>query len=283
MTAWRSIDEFCDAARATASKGDLNSALEMIVRFVITVISRDSSLAEVFSSPELDRLALELGRLPAKSEFQGSDEDQVVFLVTGIAPTGGHSRVLLDLIAADPAARATVLITNTEHDLRQSDVEGMFEFHGGAVEVAPVGNLATRLRWLQRRLASLRPARTYIFTHHFDPLCVAAAQPEISGRLFYYHNCDHSLALGVHLPHGTHIDFNGKSFHHCRQTKGVSNNIFWPLTAQVSKHRADLPFLTTGSLITCTSGGIGKVDNEHLYERIPYLYSYLKIVPLILN
>jgi len=66
MTPWRSIDEFCNAARAKAFQGDLNGALEMIASFVISVLQCDSSLADVFSSPELDLLALELGSIRGK-------------------------------------------------------------------------------------------------------------------------------------------------------------------------------------------------------------------------
>ncbi len=280
---FRSASSFCQMVRGVAEKGQLADALEMITNFVIDVISRESSFGTVFSSPELDRLCIDLGRPSRMMSLTVPDQDQAVILVTALSPAGGHSRVVLDIMRADPGKKTTILASNTNAEMQQWDLDWWLQDQEAEIEVAPPGNLANRLAWMQGRLIALRPARTYILAHHFDPICIAAAQLEIAGQLFYYHNCDHTLALGVHIPHATHVDFNGKCLHHCREVKGVRNNVFWPLVASVPRHRADRPFLERGHLTTCTSGGIEKFDNSRLLERHPYLYTYAEIVPLIIR
>lgn len=275
---------FCDEVRGMAKAGRLGPALDAIAQFVLEVISRESSWATVFSSPELDALCQELGRLPPGAPLNPIDQGRAVFLVTGIARVGGHTRVMMDLIHADPAPRKTVLVSNVMHDLSEDQVRDILHRLNPSVEIelAPPGGIADALGWLQQRLSALCPARSYILQHNFDAAITAAVQPELTGRLFYYHNCDHSLALGVHLPHATHIDFNGKLFHHCRHVKGLANNVFWPLVAEVSSHRADLPFLAHGRVLTATSGGVPKFDTSYLLEWMPYRHDYKVMVPRIL-
>ncbi len=254
----------------------------MIVEFVESIIAHENSIARVFSSRELDQLCIELGRSLPLETPTSRDDERTVYLVTALAKAGGHTRVLLDLIRADPNPKHTVLVSNTQHDLRPGDLNDLFDDERAQVEIAPLGNLGERLAWLQKRLFELRPKRTYILQHHFDPLCIAAAQPELSGTLLYYHNCDHSLALGVHTPHAIHIDFSAKGFYHCRECEGVLRNVIWPLTADVSQHRAGRPFMVHGHLTTCTSGGFEKFDQRNMPYRTPYLYGYAEAVATIL-
>lgn len=266
-----------------ARAGNLAKALDQIRQLVVAVISRESSWAAVFSSPDLDRLCLELGRLNRLPSVSPVNQEQIVFLATGLSRLGGHTRVLLDLIAADPGRKVTVLITNVHHELPRDEYDEIIDTSRADVELAPDENLALRLGWLQQRLSELRPARTYILQHHFDPVIVAAAQPELVGQLFYYHNCDHSLALGVHIPHAVHVDFNGKGFHHCRSVKGVRNNVYWPLVAEVNEYRQPDSFMRDGHIVTATSGGSEKFTSEHLIDQAPYVLSYPAIVPRILR
>lgn len=213
------------------------------------------------------------------------DPDCSVFLVTAVAGIGGHTRVLMDLVRADPGKKTTILVTNVSHALDEDDVKATLKKVGSSaqVEVATNLNLQETLTWLQRKLASLRPARTYILQHHFDAVIAAAVQPELVDKLYYYHNCDHNLALGVHIPRATHVDFNGKGYHHCRTVLGIENNVYWPLVADARTHRASNPFMALGTITTATSGGMPKFDTSYLREQIPYQYAYADILPDIMR
>jgi hypothetical protein len=279
----RTVVEFCASARDTAERGDLATALEMVVAMVNDVNSHENNYGRVFASRELDQLCIDLGRLSTLSRPPAQDGDHRVFLVTAIFASGGHTRVLRDLIDADPGQTATILVTNVQHDIQPGELDPLLDGCNVQIELAPRANYAVRLQWLQTRLFELRPARTYILQHPFDPLCVAAAQPELVGRLFYYHNCDYMMATGVHVAHATHIDFNAKGFYHCRDVNGVRDGVIWPLTTDVTVHRRDLPFRENGYLTTCTSGGFEKFDPIFVANRVPYYYDYANTLPLVLR
>lgn len=281
----RTVDSFCDYVRAMAKRGERDRALNSIVEFVGKIIEQETSWATVFSSPELDELCQELGRVPPHMKAAAVDPDCSVFLVTAVAGIGGHTRVLMDLMRADPGKKATILVTNVAHALDESEVKATLKKVGSSaqVKVARNLNLEETLTWLQRKLVELRPARTYILQHHFDSVIPAAVQPELVDKLYYYHNCDHSLALGVHLPRATHVDFNGKGYHHCRTARGIDNNVYWPLVADVKTHRANNPFMTSGTIATATSGGVPKFDTSYLREQTPYKHAYADVLPHIMR
>jgi hypothetical protein len=266
--------------------GHGGAALQGISQFVAEVILRQSSVARVFSSRELDLACLAMGRelrevAPADAAAQRSD--CIVFLVTHLAATGGHSRVLGDLIEAEPAGEYKILATNLFNKLDAEEVSGLYRSQGVSLEVASDQDFADRVRWLQRRLAEIRPRKTYMLIHHFDSISVAAAQPDLVGELVYFHNCDHSLALGVHIPHALHVDPHAKGFYNCREREGARGNVVWPLTVRDQGHRVDRRFLARGHLTTCTSGGFEKFEFKHFREQIPYAYRYEDVVPYILQ
>jgi hypothetical protein len=286
-TIYRTVDDLCRMIDEKAESGNLSTALDLIATFVDDINSRETSLARVFSSPQLDRACLKLGRYLRVGKAVDRNSDQAVFLVTALYSNGGHSRVLLDLARCDPCKKINVLITNLHHEYPEAQIKSILRSIGVdpgiTFEVAPSGSAASRLRWLQQRLSELRPIRTYLLQHHQDSLCIAAARPELAGNLFYVHHCDHGLALGVHIPHAVHVDLGAKGLHSCRENEGVRGNVLWPLSASVPNHRVNKPFLVNGCLKTSTSGSINKFDTSNLKDHIPYSITYPEMVVLILQ
>lgn len=283
-----SLPQFCASVTDEAERGNLDFALARIIDLVVQVILHRSSLARVLSSPELDKLCQLVGRLAREQSGPGPQreehrEDHAVYLVTELAKSGGHTRVLSDIIAAEKSSRHTILVSDIYETTKIGDLSGLFSQPQVTISVAPRGNFLCRLRWMQHQLAHSCPSRTYILPHHFDACTMAAAQPDLVGKLVYIHNCDHALALGVHLPHARHIDLHAKGFYHCREQEGVLTNVLWPLVAPDQGHRVDAPFLRRGHLTTCTSGGFEKFEPRHGIEQVPYLYHYDNVIPQLLQ
>jgi glycosyltransferase involved in cell wall biosynthesis len=277
------IDEVCDKIRSQAVQGRLSQALKSIIDFVIFVYTQDRSLARVFTSRELDLLCQELGASQALKTPSRYDQERTVYLVTQLSKSGGHSRVLRDLIAADPGSRNTILITNVLSYSEPDELRFLFPDDSVEIEVAPNIEYAERMRWIQERLYRLCPDRTYILQHHFDAISTAAIQPNLTNKLIYYHHGDHYLTLGAHVPHAIHVDLHSKGFFNCREREGIDGNVFWPLTVPDIPPRSERRFLGSGRLTTCSVGGPEKFDNSHLIGAIPYSVRYSEILPVILE
>jgi hypothetical protein len=147
------------------------------------------------------------------------------------------------------------------------------------MEVCAREDYDRRLEWLKHRLAALAPRVTRLALHPFDSVAVAAVQPGLGGELVFLHNADHSLTLGVTLPHALHVDFHAKGFYECRERQTVPRNVMWPLTAEDLGPRS--PTYTGGTLRTCTSGGIEKFQPRMTQDLAPYPYRYGALAPLI--
>lgn len=202
----------------------------------------------------------------------------IAYIATKLQKSGGHTRVILDFMAAQPNARHVILLTGLEgrSDIGYLQDRLRKQSLSVVIEEAHTRGYQNRLSWLQQRLLQLRPAKTYLFNHHQDSVAASAVQPEMELPAAFYHHGDHHLCLGVFLPHLTHIDPHPMGYHNCRDKLGV-DNVYIPLSAQDQGPRSpSAPFLGTGSLTTCTAARSNKVE-------IPYFASYLDLVPRLLS
>lgn len=275
------LQRFCSRVDAL-SYTDPAKALWAITRLVLQIISRQSSVGRVFSAPELDILTLKIGeRLLSDFVYPSCTENHTVYLLTQVGQYGGHGRVLRDLIQAHQGTRQTLILSHVAPAL-ESEYDIILQM-GVDVRVAPNVALDRKVVWIAQQLAAIRPAKTYIMVHQFDAATIAATQPGLGGQYVFLHNCDHSLSLGVHMPHALHADFHRKGFFKCRSERRGQPGYVIPLTADDRGSRCKRPFAVRGHITTCTTGGFEKITNRLFIEPKPYLYQYADMVPAILK
>lgn len=264
--------------------GAIDEALRSVHDFVEGVFTEPLCAARVFGSEALDELCSEIGRaslarLRAEAPRVGGAVAAPVrvYLVSKLQKSGGHTRVIEDLIRSVPHEAHIVLSTEI---CGRSDVDyaeaASSHLAGMTVEYAPKGGLGDRLAWLQARLREIRPARAFLFNHHQDSVAVAALQPEMGIRASYVHHGDHHLCLGVYLAGLEHIDLHPMGFHTCRDELKIEN-YYLPLTV-VDRGPPDAtrPFMADGRLTTCTAARSNKIE-------LPYFVNYLDVIPELLK
>lgn len=275
------VQQFCSQVKSLGAT-DPARALGAISRLVLQIISRQSSIGRVFSAPELDLVTLHIGeQLLGDLVCPARTESHTVYLLTQVGQYGGHGRVLRDLINAHSGAPQTLILSHVAPALvSEYDVISRM---GVNVLVAPEIALDQKVRWIAEHLAAICPARTYIMVHAFDAATVAAAQPGLGGQIVFLHNCDHSLSLGVHMPHAIHADFHKKGFFKCRSERRGKPGYILPLTAEDRGSRCKRPFMVRGHITTCTTGGFEKFTNHLFVEARPYVYQYADMVPIVIG
>ncbi len=266
-------------------RGQINHALLLVHDFVERIITDPICTAQVFASRSLDQLCLHIGR-QSQSRLgairvnpwpSGDDRPTLVYLVSRLQRSGGHSRVVTDVISAQPDKRHLVLSTEVGGP---SDWDYFTQLFAANDNVhfarAPRGNLQTRLTWIQSTLLASHPEHVHLFNHHQDSVAVAALVPELGLTGSFYHHGDHHLCLGVHLTHLTHVDFHPMGYHYCREVLGV-NNDYLPLTfADQDGSSESTAAVRSGNLTTATAARSNKVE-------IPYYASYVDTIPKILT
>ncbi|MBT8552482.1 hypothetical protein G6683_01860 [Polynucleobacter paneuropaeus] len=265
--------------------GQLNSALNSLHNFVDRIFANTNFTARVFGSCELDRLCLKIGsqnltdlRRPSNdSLIRSGGQVEVIYLVSCLHASGGHSRLVLDFIRAQPGKDHLILSTGVGGRVDKEFLAQLNAVDPNARFIsAPRGNLLSRLTWLQNMLLSHAPEHVHLLNHHQDSVAVAAIVPELGFKGSFHHHGDHHFSLGVFLEHLTHVDFHPMGYHFCRKTLGV-NNTYLPLTFKVQKP----DFAAAGEenswkLTTATVARSNKVE-------IPYHVNYADVVPKILK
>lgn len=266
------------------ARGNLDLALRLVHRAVDQVNCEPINTARIFGSKLLDNLCQEIGaihwrRIRSQPKFSANPSNTVVvYVASRLHASGGHNAVLADMIRLSPPAQSVILLTGAAGPTNLAAISHHFEGIAGlSFEFAPRGTHLEKLDWLQRKFLALAPETVWLFNHHQDSVAVAAVQPEAGYRLRYYHHGDHHLCLGVHLDYAEHIDMNPVGFHNCRDSLGISDNRYLPLTV---KDRGAPPvslnhIIGTG-LVTCTAAGFNKLSH-------PYFIRYADVVPELLR
>ena len=272
-------------AESALSKGRVNVALRLIHDFVERIVTEPICTAQVFASRDLDQLCLRIGRHNLASLAVTQDDilqgDKsgvaIVYLVSRLQRSGGHSRLIQDFIRSRPEKNHFILSTEVGGPSDNHFFAKLFaKEENVSVVRAPGGNFESRLRWLQLALLAFRPEHVYLLNHHQDSVAVAALVPQLGLSGSFLHHGDHHLCLGVHLGHLTHVDLHPMGYHYCRDELGIDNR-YLPLTFEDKQFvPLQTEFVTGGHLTTATAARSNKVE-------IPYYVSYLDTIPRVLK
>lgn len=290
MALIRSTAEFQDKIKAHLAKGNLDEALYSIHRLVDQVFCEPINTAKIFGSKLLDDLCQEIGAVNwsklcsdefSQHNFDGQTnniEKTVVYVVSKLQASGGHTAVLADIIRLAPSAHSVILVTGIGGITDQASIQHRFDsVENVSFEYAPRDKHILKLDWLQRRILALKPSDVWLFNHHQDSVAVAAVQHNAGYQLHFYHHGDHHLCLGVHLDYADHIDIHPMGYHYCRDVLNIKDNRYLPMAVNdMGSRPKSLSFKSGSELVTCTAGGFNKVE-------VPYFISYLIVIPELLN
>lgn len=263
--------------------GNENEALILIHDFVARIITNPICVSHVYGSRDLDELCLTIGqqnlsRLDTSppSSVHEPDRPKVIYIVSRLQRSGGHSRLVLDFIRAQTEKEHIILSTEVGGPSDVKYLGQLLENLGNTRLLrAPRGNYLSRLHWVQSQLLALQPEHVHLFNHHQDSVAVAAMAPGLGLHGSFYHHGDHHFCLGVFSDHLKHIDLHPMGYHCCRGELGI-NNSYLPLTFE-DKSGGPSHTLTPSKkhLTTATAARYNKIEH-------PYYVNYADLVPEIL-
>jgi hypothetical protein len=187
--------------------------------------------------------------------------------VSELYRAGGHTRLLEDLIAAQPYADHQIIwtwgesanaIANISEVLRVKEAVPLQVLRGEPVE---------RLRAAFAFLTEFCPDVLVHLGHPNDPIAIALMQPGIARRHLMIHHSDCSFALGRSLGETVHVAL-GRHFQDFARREWALETVLLPPTcgepvfAKAANWARNRPFLTV------TSGSSGKF---HLNGELSYL------------
>lgn len=260
---------------------DPDQCLKEIEHLVDYLLCEPLTVGHIFGSRELDTICQETGRRNLAAcgitPLQPSQSGVVVYIVSKLQSSGGHTAALLDLINLSPQHRSIILITGV---CGKTDYKAISRRLNEVANVeliaAPPGSHLQKLTWLQYYLHDVSPSIVWLLNHHQDSVAVAAVQPTQGYHLNYYHHGDDRLCLGVCLDYGTHFDISPINYHRCRDEVHLQNNRYLPQTSTDLSNVSTAHKSESLHLITCTAAGFNKVE-------VDYFVQYADVIPQLLN
>jgi len=284
---YSSVNSLSEKTLVLIENGQLDKALRTIHDFVERIITEPLCTAQVFGSKVLDDLCQQIGQANLKNVKQqnlidsprpilSQEQPTIIYLVTKLQRSGGHTRVIEDFIKSKPLAKHIILSTELDGASDLDYVNQICLNNNITFEKSHRINYIQRLTWLQQHLIAYQPSEVFLFNHHQDSIAVAAIQPSMQFNATFYHHGDHHLCLGVYLPYFKHIDPHPMGYHNCRNVLHIENT-YVPLTTDDKGDRPEsLRFFSNETLTTCTAARSNKVE-------VPYFVSYLELIPRILK
>lgn len=183
---------------------------------------------------------------PTSGAVIGFDRPANIYVVTEFYRTGGHRRLIEQIIRAQPEERNIVLFTDALSADRQYCQEQVVA--AGAFPIFPDSSLGLfdRLNWLREKLSAFAAQRVYAIHHPEDVLAAIALHEQaarLDGRLYVVRHADTVPSVGVDLPRATHLAMRSEQMQQIRARLPQANVFVLPLTL-------DRPGPFEGSLMT---------------------------------
>ncbi|MEQ9692885.1 glycosyltransferase 61 family protein [Shimia sp. SDUM112013] len=213
-------------------------------------------------------------QVPITSEPISFDRPTNLYVVSEIYQTGGHGKLIKQMIATRPQERHIVLFTGAFENSRQFGIESITAAGGFPIYPDPSLGKFDRMLWLREKLSCFVAQRLFILPHPEDVLAAVALSEFAGGygkRAYVVHHADTVASVGLDLETATHIAIRPEQKERIldlRQDYSVhvlplsfNPELLDPpiqpeLTALIEKEDRD--FFATGSLITATCGGYHK-------------------------
>lgn len=265
-------------AQDAIASGDWPQALERATSLARTQLKASENKAGLFLE-ELDACCAQLAQglaeaMPVTVTPIGFDAPANIYVVTEIYHSGGHSKLIEQMIAARPNERHIVLFTGALQNTRDFGRRAIVEAGGFPIYPDAALDHFDCLLWLREKLASLTGQRLFAF-HHPEDVLAAVALAEFGGtygpRAYMMHHADTVASVGVDLPTATHLAIRPEQREKILEQRPdyrvhVLPLVYAPelmkpafnpdLHMQITAE--DRKFLGTGTLNTATCGGMHK-------------------------
>lgn len=177
--------------------------------------------------PQLDELMLRASKGLVQLPSGPAHKDSMVHVATEVYETGGHTRVIEDIVRAFPQCRHTLILTDVADNylgnrLHLGFLKERYEALGLEVVYLKKSSLTARAQECATLLREFAPQAIFLFAHHFDTVANAAISGQSAPRVLYVHHCDHNPGLGATRSDYIHLDVSPPAHELCKSIPALS-------------------------------------------------------------
>lgn len=191
-----------------------HEALSIIKETLCLVDDKTKDIVNNFvDTKNIDDLCQEIGAKIIMNDEEISslcqqpiDQNLNVYISGALFFKGGHTREIEDCITHTYADRRNIIILSAPSN--ESDPEQLAKLAALNIEVIFNDHAADKtdlVRWLQKKLAELRPNAIFVSSTLYDVIALSALQPKLINKLYWNLSLDHGISTGIHIPSITKI------------------------------------------------------------------------------
>lgn len=243
--------------------GRYNDAIANVIVGVHNHYKTAEAMQSSLYYPGLDRRIQQLSGLVARDSFRDSSPTRTgntLILATEIYPTGGHTKVLLDIARSTPSP--TIVLTDLFWKFRSDYTQLSWVFDSlGEIPLInlPQNTPLDKCKALIALVERLDPDTIFYLNHHYDPVPFIGTLRHGKSKKLLIHHCDHNPSVGNTLDDVVHVDLIEEVSANCK--RHLSNRMAsLPLYAVDRGVRSFRP-ISGGSFSVVSSG------NERKFAR----------------
>jgi O-antigen biosynthesis protein len=257
------LAELETAAASHVEANEFDVALRLIHAKAGELWLRTQASGWISGSDRLDRLCLSIGRevrgVADRRPAALAGRRRHVYVVSELYREGGHTRLLEDLITAQPHDDHQIIWTYSESAAVLPKIAEVLRIKKAVPLCVLRGEPVERLRGAFAILTELCPDVLVHLGHPNDPIAIALMQSGIARQRLMVHHADCSFALGRSLEGTVHIAL-GRHFQDFAHREWALETVFLPLTCGEPVVAKKAGWAGRRPFLTVTSGSSGKFD-----------------------
>jgi len=226
-----------EALEALLERNEIEAFLKEAQGFVYRMWTTPAIKGKALLIPQMDALLERAARHFNRSQRPRESALQLVaHIATEIYTTGGHTRLIENMVRALPEYRHVLVLTDSVENYRQGrlaldTLKERFDILGVEILTLSGATLTEKTAELAGLIESLAPQAAVLTAHHFDVVANAGITGNSAPRVIFIHHGDDLPSLGATRADLIHADLNPASLHVC-MTEGLLTPAYLNLTVK---------------------------------------------------
>src|SRR5215469_210317 len=167
--------------------------------------------------PELDELVRKASLIVAPDGNPTTNSKLLVHVATEVYPTGGHSRVIEDIVAALPEYQHVLVVTGMHKSHPYlATLKSRYDQLNLKVHLLQCWSWSERARELSSLIDLLGPEAVLLLTHPHDSIAYTGIPGHAARKVLFLHHADHQPSLGASRHDYVHVDLTPECHGICR-------------------------------------------------------------------
>ncbi|MGO9577742.1 MAG: glycosyltransferase [Terriglobales bacterium] len=211
------IDKHVASLAILVERGEIERFLFRLSELVSKLLLFEPMKGRALYVPELDELARKASLMVAPDGNPPTNSKLLLHVATEVYPTGGHSRVIEDIVSALPEYRHVLVITGMHKSHPTLAIlKSRYNQLNLKVHLLQCWSRSERARELSSLIGLLGPDAVLLLTHPHDSIANAGIAGHAARRVLFFHHADHQPSLGASRRDYVHVDLTPECHAICR-------------------------------------------------------------------